>query len=47
LRYFDVEERLVLTPEEVALQEQNRSTILAEKLRELGIDPDQLSNAKS
>jgi len=47
LRYFDAEERLVLTPEEVALQEQNRSTILAEKLRELGIDPDELSNAKS
>ena len=47
LRYFDAEERLVLTPEEVALQEQNRSTIFAEKLRELGIDPDELSNAKS
>ena len=47
LRYFDAEERLVLTPEEVALQEQNRSAILAEKLRELGIDPDELSNAKS
>ena len=47
LRYFDAEERLVLTPEEVALQEQNRSTILAEKLRELGIDPDELSNTKS
>jgi Uma2 family endonuclease len=47
LRYFDAEERLVLTPEEVALQEQNRSAILAEKLRELGIDPDQLSNTKS
>ena len=47
LRYFDAEKRLVLTPEEVALQEQNRSTILAEKLRELGIDPDELSNTKS
>jgi len=47
LRYFDVEERLVLTPEEVALQEQNRSAILAEKLRELGIDPNELSNTKS
>jgi len=47
LRYFDAEERLVLTPEEVALQEQNRSAILEEKLRELGIDPDQLSNTKS
>ena len=47
LRYFDAQERLVLTPEEVALQEQNRSAILAEKLRELGIDPDELSNAKS
>lgn len=47
LRYFDAEERLVLTPEEVALQEQNRSAILAEKLRELGIDPDELSNTKS
>jgi Uma2 family endonuclease len=47
LRYFDAQERLVLTPEEVALQEQNRSAILAEKLRELGIDPDQLSNTKS
>ena len=47
LRYFDAAERLVLTPEEVALQEQSRSAILAEKLRELGIDPDELSNAKS
>ena len=47
LRYFDAQERLVLTPEEVALQEQNRSAILAEKLRELGIDPDELTNAKS
>jgi len=47
LRYFDAQERLVLTPEEVALQEQHRSAILAEKLRELGIDPDELSNAKS
>ena len=47
LRYFDAEERLVLTPEEVALHEQNRSAILAEKLRELGIDLDQLSNTKS
>lgn len=40
LRFFTSSGELVLTSEEVAKQEAKRSEKLAEKLRELGIDPD-------
>ncbi|MDJ0597739.1 MAG: Uma2 family endonuclease [Crocosphaera sp.] len=40
LRYFTPEEELILTPEETALQAQERAEKLANKLRELGINPD-------
>lgn len=43
LRYFTVDGKLVPTPEETALQEQARIERLAEKLRSLGVDPDQLT----
>ncbi|MEO0490867.1 MAG: Uma2 family endonuclease [Cyanobacteria bacterium J06659_2] len=40
LRFFDPQGQLVLTPEETAHQAQQRSERLAQKLRELGVDPD-------
>jgi Uma2 family endonuclease len=43
LRFFTPEGQLVATPEEVAQQEKQRSDRLAEKLRELGIDPDTIA----
>ena len=42
LRFFTPEEQLVPTPEEAAEQESQRSERLAAKLRELGIDPDNI-----
>lgn len=39
LRYFTPEGDLVLTPEEAALEAQNRAERLAEQLRSLGIEP--------
>ncbi|MBE9141824.1 Uma2 family endonuclease [Planktothrix mougeotii] len=39
LRYFTPEGDLVLTPEEAALQAENRAERLAEQLRSLGIEP--------
>ena len=44
LRFFSAEGQLIPTPEEVAVTEQQRSEVLAAKLRELGIDPDTLLN---
>ncbi|MEA5554374.1 Uma2 family endonuclease [Anabaena cylindrica UHCC 0172] len=40
LRYFTNEGLIILTPEEFAEQEKQKSERLAAKLRELGIDPD-------
>nr|WP_026104437.1 Uma2 family endonuclease [Anabaena sp. PCC 7108] len=40
LRYFTAEGLIILTPEEFAEQEKQKSERLAAKLRELGIDPD-------
>lgn len=42
LRFFTAGGELVLTPEEVARNEAQRADRLAAKLRELGIDPEQL-----
>jgi Uma2 family endonuclease len=42
LRYFTVEGQLVLTPEEAAMQEREKTAKLAKKLQELGIDPDDI-----
>ena len=42
LRFYDAEENLILLPEELAKKERERAEILAAKLRELGINPDQL-----
>ncbi|MBD2337721.1 Uma2 family endonuclease [Calothrix sp. FACHB-156] len=42
LRFFTAEGQLVVTPEELAEQEKQRSDRLAAKLRELGIDPDNI-----
>ncbi|MEO1353891.1 MAG: Uma2 family endonuclease, partial [Cyanobacteria bacterium J06635_15] len=39
-RFFDPQGQLVPTPEETAHQAQQRSERLAQKLRELGVDPD-------
>lgn len=43
LRYFTSEGELVPTPEESALQERQKAEKLAEKLRELGINPDEIA----
>ncbi len=43
LRYFDRKDHLIPTPEEEALKEKQRTEILAAKLRELGINPDDLT----
>lgn len=43
LRFFTAEGLLVPTPEEVAREQTHKAEILAAKLRELGIDPDNLS----
>ncbi|HEY9705337.1 MAG TPA: hypothetical protein V6C58_23060, partial [Allocoleopsis sp.] len=42
LRFYDAEENLILLPEEIAKKERERADILAAKLRELGINPEQL-----
>ncbi|GBF83676.1 hypothetical protein AsFPU3_0719 [Aphanothece sacrum FPU3] len=42
LRFFTAEGKLVLTPEETAEQQQQRAERLAEKLQELGINPDDI-----
>ncbi|BAY32114.1 hypothetical protein NIES2107_40000 [Nostoc carneum NIES-2107] len=42
LRFFTADGQLVPTPEELAEQEKQRSDRLAAKLRELGIDPDNI-----
>ncbi|MDJ0597666.1 MAG: Uma2 family endonuclease [Crocosphaera sp.] len=42
LRFFTPEGKLVLTPEETAKQEKQRAEWLAEKLQELGINPDEI-----
>jgi len=42
LRFFTSEGQLVSTPEEVAQQQAQRADRLAEKLRELNIDPDNI-----
>ncbi|MDX2216998.1 MAG: Uma2 family endonuclease [Oculatellaceae cyanobacterium bins.114] len=42
LRWCDAEGNWVLTPEEQVEQEQQRSERLAERLRQLGVDPDQV-----
>ena len=42
LRFFTPDGGLVPTPEEVAQQAQQQTNRLAEKLRELGVDPDSL-----
>ncbi len=42
LRYFDATGQLIPTPEEAALKEKHRADVLAEKLQELGINPDSL-----
>ncbi|MBW4615824.1 MAG: Uma2 family endonuclease [Desmonostoc vinosum HA7617-LM4] len=42
LRFFTAQAQLIPTPEEVALQEMQKSERLAIKLRELNIDPDNL-----
>ncbi|BAY93610.1 MULTISPECIES: Uma2 family endonuclease [unclassified Tolypothrix] len=42
LRYFTAEAILILTPEEYAEQERQRAERLAVKLRELGIDPENI-----
>jgi hypothetical protein len=39
LRWWDAQGKLLLTGEERADQEQQRANRLAEKLRELGVDP--------
>lgn len=43
LRFFTAEGLLVLTPEEVAQEQTQKAEILAAKLRELGVDPDNLT----
>ncbi|KJH71405.1 Uma2 family endonuclease [Aliterella atlantica] len=43
LRFFTAEGLLVPTPEEVAQEQTQKAEILAAKLRELGVDPDNLS----
>lgn len=40
LRYFDEPGQIVSTPAETALQEQQRAERLAQRLRELGVEPD-------
>lgn len=42
LRWWDDQGQLLPTPEERAIQEKQRADILAAKLRELGINPDEL-----
>jgi Uma2 family endonuclease len=42
LRYFTPEGELVPSPQEVALRERARAEQLAQKLRELGINPDEI-----
>jgi Uma2 family endonuclease len=42
LRWCDAEGNWILTPEERVEQEQQRAERLAERLRELGVDPDQI-----
>ncbi|PMB28683.1 hypothetical protein CEN43_21440 [Fischerella thermalis BR2B] len=43
LYWYDQEGRKLPTPEELAQQERQRAEQLAQKLRELGIDPDKIS----
>lgn len=43
LRYFTLDGRLLPTPQETALQEREHSQKLAQKLRELGINPDDIA----
>lgn len=40
LRFFEPDGMLVPTPEEAAKQAQHQTARLAEKLRELGVDPE-------
>lgn len=40
LRYFNPEGRLILTPEEEALQAQKRAERLAAQLRAMGVEPE-------
>jgi len=40
LRYFTLDGQLVPTPEEAALQAQQRAERLADQLRALGIEPE-------
>ncbi len=42
LYWYDQEGRKLPTPEELAQQERQRAEQLAQKLRELGIDPDKI-----
>ena len=42
LRYFTSEGKLVATPEESATKERHKAEKLADKLRELGINPDEI-----
>jgi hypothetical protein len=42
LRFFTPQGKLVLTPEETAEKLQQRAELLAEKLQELGINPDDI-----
>jgi Uma2 family endonuclease len=42
LRYFTADEKLIPTPDEAANQERDRANRLAERLRSLGIDPDEI-----
>jgi hypothetical protein len=42
LRWFDTEERLILSAEERAEQAEERADRLAARLRELGIDPNEV-----
>lgn len=43
LRFFSAEGELIPTPEEAATAERDRNQKLAAKLRELGIDPDEIA----
>lgn len=42
LYWYDQDGRRLLSPEELAMQEQRRANRLAQRLRELGIDPDEI-----
>jgi len=42
LRFFTIDGHLALSPEEAAVRETKRASRMAEKLRELGVDPESL-----